>query len=380
MDIKLIKNTDNGLFYSLTDKLIMQVTDSNFEYRNIRGKKYYLFNTVSNEKIEISPQIKKYHFCKIVYAVNTRNYLFFSSLDSINENKTLLSVYRFTFEENESVLVYTIELDNYDLDVFNYEINVMNSNFFFLKKMDESGRQVGVILRNINHEINIDLSGTVIEKYGLYKLIPVGGNNCILKFGENKLKLADKFNEEKIVLVNAKQFVSELAFDGSRLTMEELDFASEDETFPYIRISENRIIYSKYNTVTRFEEIIIYDCATKVKQVRHNDISENADDLSHTFMIYDTPYNIIKENDITSFINLNNQKIEYQLGKNMEYRFMKNDIVVVTHYKHGIRFLKKPSPYIEAYRITDMHHPMFTTKAEYNSCLINGDDLLLFTN
>ena len=59
---------------------------------------------------------------------------------------------------------------------------------------------------------------------------------------------------------------------------------------------------------------------------------------------------------------------------------MMNDIVVVTRMRHRIPFIKKPSQYIEAYRISDMHHPVFSTKAEYNSCIENGEDLIVFTN
>jgi len=380
MDIKLIKNSDNGLFYSLNDKLLVQIVDSNFEYRQIRGKKYYIFNASTNERIEISPQIKKYYFCKIVYAAATRNYLFFSSLDSVNENRTQLSVYRFMFDTSESTLVYTIELDNMAMEEFDYEINVMDSNSFFLKKLKKTGAQAGVLLRDINAGININLKDTIIEKLGLYKVIPVGGNNCVLKFGENKIDSDSEIHEERIVLVNAKQFVSELAFDGSKLTLEELDVANDYITFPYIKISENKIIYSKYNLETKFEEIILYDCKVKVKQVRHNGTSETADDLSHTFMINDTPFNVYREGDETLFINLNNQKVEYQLKKNMDFRYLKNDIVIVTHFKHGIPFLRKPSPYIEAYRLSEMQRPMLSTKAEYNSCIVDGDDLLIFTN
>ena len=45
-----------------------------------------------------------------------------------------------------------------------------------------------------------------------------------------------------------------------------------------------------------------------------------------------------------------------------------------------IHFFKKASEYIEAYRILDLHHPVLSTKAVYNSCAESGDDLIIFTN
>ena len=42
--------------------------------------------------------------------------------------------------------------------------------------------------------------------------------------------------------------------------------------------------------------------------------------------------------------------------------------------------MKEASEYIEAYRILDLHHPVLSTKAVYNSCAESGDDLIIFTN
>ena len=102
--------------------------------------------------------------------------------------------------------------------------------------------------------------------------------------------------------------------------------------------------------------------------------------LFAAYIINDTPYILKREEKSTCFINLNTQKTEYRLHSDMKFRYMFNDIIVVTRMKHRFFFIKKPSEYIEVYRISELHHPMLSTKAEYNSCSESGDDLIIFTN
>lgn len=381
MDIKLIKNTENGIFYPISDKLLMQITEDNYQYQGLQGKKYFVLNVFTNEKVEISPQIKKYNFCKIKYVCMEKNYIYFTSLESVTENKSLLTVYRFMFNDNDSQQVYSMEIDNADImNNVRYYIFVVDSNFFFVEKLDQAGRLIDIFLHDISSEADNDMSDAVVKQMGIYKMISAGGNNCIIKFGPDKLIPGNNHLGEKIVFLNAKQFVSEILFNGQMLTMEELDTSDDDTTFPYIKSVGNKVIYSKYNLKNKSEEIVIYDVATKVKQIRLNNNVERAMDLSYTYIINDTPYIVKKEDKNTFFINLNNQKTEYRLHQDMRFRFMMNDIVVVTRMRHRIPFIKKPSQYIEAYRISDMHHPVFSTKAEYNSCVESGEDLIVFTN
>lgn len=381
MDIKLIKNTENGIFYPISDKLLMQITEDNYQYQGLQGKKYFVLNVSTNEKVEISPQIKKYNFCNIKYVCMEKNYIYFTSLESVTENKSLLTVYRFMFNDNDSQQVYSMEIDTADImNNVRYYIFVVDSNFFFVEKLDQAGRLIDIFLHDISSEADNDMSDAVVKQMGIYKMISAGGNNCIIKFGPDKLIPGNNHLGEKIVLLNAKQFVSEILFNGQMLTMEELDTSDDDTTFPYIKSVGNKVIYSKYNLKNKSEEIVIYDVATRVKQIRLNNNVERAMDLSYTYIINDTPYIVKKEDKNTFFINLNNQKTEYRLHQDMRFRFMMNDIVVVTRMRHRIPFIKKPSQYIEAYRISDMHHPVFSTKAEYNSCVESGEDLIVFTN
>ena len=63
MDIKLMRNSEKGIFYSINDRLLMQITDDNYQYQGLQGKKYFILNAATNEKFEVASQIKKYNFC-----------------------------------------------------------------------------------------------------------------------------------------------------------------------------------------------------------------------------------------------------------------------------------------------------------------------------
>ena len=65
MDIKLMRNSEKGIFYSINDRLLMQITDDNYQYQGLQGKKYFILNAATNEKFEVASQIKKYNFCKV---------------------------------------------------------------------------------------------------------------------------------------------------------------------------------------------------------------------------------------------------------------------------------------------------------------------------
>ena len=60
MDIKLIRNSEDAVFSSISNGLILQLTDDNYKFLDFTGKKMYILNSTTNEKYEISPEIKKY--------------------------------------------------------------------------------------------------------------------------------------------------------------------------------------------------------------------------------------------------------------------------------------------------------------------------------
>ena len=53
MDIKLMKNSEEGIFFPINDRLLMQITDDNYQYQGLHGKKYFILNAATNEKYDV---------------------------------------------------------------------------------------------------------------------------------------------------------------------------------------------------------------------------------------------------------------------------------------------------------------------------------------
>ncbi len=392
MDIKLIRNSEDAVFSSISNGLILQLTDDNYKFLDFTGKKMYILNSTTNEKYEISPEIKKYDIADIHYAHNMHDYLFFVSAEQLTDSKMDILLYRYSFDDNESSLVYRYSFDSIKhIEEVGIHIYVLEYDFVIIEEIGREDDSVqSITLRDFSVDRDISVKGSLLGRCGLYNIIPLEGNSCVFKFGKGKKLInADNICSEQedikdddyecIVIVNTRQFVSEMMLNPAEITMEILDSADSEKTFAYMKRSGNRVIYSKFNMSTMSEEVILYDFENKIKQIRINNDIKEASDLNYTYVINDNPYTIKKDNDATYLVNLNTQKEEYRLPSDMKIKYVINDIILVTRTKHGIPFLKKGSDYIEAYRFPDIQHALLKKKAEFKTCIINGDDLLVFT-
>lgn len=385
MDIKLIRNTEDAVFKPINNGLVLQMVDDNYKFLDFIGKKLYILNSITNERYEISPEIKKYNIASIIYAHNTHDYVFYVSAEQITDSKADILLYRYSFDDNESTLVYRYEIDELEkIRQSHIHIYVLEYDFAIIEEIGQDNEVTNVVLRDFNSDREISTEGSLLKRLGLYNIIPLEGNNSVLKLGSRKDFDGTDINEEKhnqeyIGIVNTKQFVSEMMLNPAEITMDILDTADTDKTFAYIKRSENRVIYAKFNISAMSEEVVLYDFENKVKQIRINNDIKEASDLSYTYVIEGNPYTIKKDKDVTYLINLNTQKEEYQIPSNMQIQYVCNDVILVTHIKHRISFIKKGSEYIEAYKFPDIHHALLKKKAQFNTCMVNGDDLLVFT-
>lgn len=391
MDIKLIRNSEDAVFSSISNGLILQLTDDNYKFFDFTGKKMYILNSTTNEKYEISPEIKKYDIADIHYAHNMHDYLFFVSAEQLTDSKMDILLYRYTFDDNESSLVYRYSFDSIKhIDEVAIHIYVLEYDFVIIEEIGRDDDKVqSITLRDFSVDRDISVKGSLLGRCGLYNIIPLEGNSCVFKFGKgkklvpsnnvNSIQEDDSDDYECIVIVNTRQFVSEMMLNPAEITMEILDSADSEKTFAYMKRSGNRVIYSKFNMSTMSEEVILYDFENKIKQVRINNDIKEASDLNYTYVINGNPYTIKKDNDAAYLVNLNTQKEEYRLPSDMKIKYVINDIILVTRIKHAIPFISKGSEYIEAYRFPDIQHALLKKKAEFKTCIINGDDLLVFT-
>lgn len=408
MDIKLIRNSEDAVFSSISNGLVLQMTDDNYRFLDFIGKKMYILNSTTNEKYEISPEIKKYNIADIQYAHNMHDYLFFVSAEQLTDARMDILLYRYSFDDNESSLVYRYPIDIIKhLEEVSIHIYVLEYDFVIIEEIGRDDSTVhSVKLRDFSVDKDISVKGSLLSRCGLYNIIPLEGNSCVFKFGKTKsfvsdinntslnntdvynagIKNTDSLSEdiiqddyECIVVVNTRQFVSEMMLNPAEITMEVLDSADSKKTFAYMKRSGNRVIYSKFNMFTMSEEVVLYDFENKIKQIRINNDIKEASDLNYTYVINDNPYTIKKDKEAMYLVNLNTQKEEYKMPPDMKIRYVINDVILVTRIKRGIPFIKKNSEYIEAYKFPDIQHVLLKKKAEFKTCIINGEDLLVFT-
>lgn len=112
MDIKLIRNTEDAVFKPINNGLVLQMVDDNYKFLDFIGKKLYILNSITNERFEISPEIKKYNIASIIYAHNTHDYVFYVSAEQITDSKADILLYRYSFDVTRVHLCIDMRLMN----------------------------------------------------------------------------------------------------------------------------------------------------------------------------------------------------------------------------------------------------------------------------
>lgn len=312
MDIKLVKNFEEGNYIPVNEQLLLQVVDANYRLGRFPGKKIFMLNPLTNERLEILPEIHKYNLANISYAAVSHNHILFTSASSINETQVEISYYRYDVSTGAYHIIHTTVADLTKLgNVLLLKAFVLDENYCIFDEITYSRENLSstglfsngmgthkMLLKEIQENKERLLKDSVIATSGIEKLIPLSGNLCVIKLGSPMLEelvfsdtAIQPFKQKEIIgIVNIKQFISELLLNQNNAFLEILDEGSEEITFPYIRQYDNDIVYSKVDVSKKIEEVIIYDYETKVKKVRLNSNITRISDLNHTYILNDTPY------------------------------------------------------------------------------------------
>ena len=362
MDIKLVKNFEEGNYIPVNDQLLLQVVDANYRLGRFPGKKIFMLNPLTNERLEILPEIHKYNLANISYAAVSHNHILFTSASSINETQVEISYYRYDVSTGAYHIIHTTVADLTKLgNVLLLKAFVLDENYCIFDEITYSRENLSstglfsngmgthkMLLKEIQENKERLLKDSVIATSGIEKLIPLSGNLCIIKLGSPMLEelvfsdtAIQPFKQKEIIgIVNIKQFISELLLNQNNAFLEILDEGSEEITFPYIRQYDNDIVYSKVDVSKKIEEVIIYDYETKVKKVRLNSNITRISDLNHTYILNDTPYIIKNTDKNTRLINLNTQKTDIKLSGDVRIKFIRRDLIVTQHHVKKMFFMR----------------------------------------
>ena len=400
MDIKLVKNIEDGIYSPINREVMLQTVEDSYQLESYSGKKMYILNAVTNERFEILPEIRKYNMAEITYASYEHDYIVFTSAQYIDDNNIQIIFYKYNIDSNDAMIIKTADVSLASLQTeLAFKIFVLDENFVIFEMVrynNPAGFGPALISRGLGeHEMwlysieadeQMQIKDCQIAVSGIDKIIPLHGNICAIKLGsavlEEEVKKEQHFDnqyEELIGLINVKQFISDLKLNQENVYIDVLDKCDENATFPYMIQYGSELVYSRVDVKKRIEEVIIYDYENKIKKVRLNSDILKVSDLSHTYILDDIPCVVRPSEEATEIINLNTQKIELVLDSKVRVEYILGDLIV-TQRKTDRKLLKKNTYYIDVFVYPDMDNPIFSTKGKYKGCIEYFDDLIIFTN
>lgn len=409
MDIRLIKNFEFGQCMPIEEDLILQITDDNYQLNGFTGKKIFIADVVNNNRQEVLPGLKKYDIACITDVSSNKDVIYLTTALRLNESDVKITLLKYFISSGKYIEIYQFDENLEKLETSKrIKFFIFDDNYIFVQKetmKHTSGTEFilnpahgcepsyhGLVdIENFMYCIEdgnkIEVCDEVIANSGIDSLITLDGNMCAVKIGYSVLEGTlydfvepDLLPAETIGIVNIKQFISDLVLKKEQIYIEALDTGSANRTFPYMKIREGNLVFSRVDVPNHKEEVVIYDYVTKVTKIRVNNNLVRVSDLWHTYIINDTPYLLSEYESHTELINLNTQKKEYEFSADIRVKFIKNDIIVIErHVDKGL--LKKESDHIAAYRYPDMEEAIFKEKAKYVGCIVTPlENLLIFSN
>ena len=365
MDIKLVKNFEEGMYIPVNREMLLQVIDDNRRFEEFNGKRIFLFNPLTNERFEIMPEIPKFNVTKVYYGEEERDYFVFTSARMINERETEITYYWYQISLQESFAIHTQTVSTESLNKNGaLKAFIMSQDYCIF---ENKGDNFELVLRDVKNNKILKLDNEELGINGIDRIVPLSGNHCGIKVGC-----------KTIGVINVNQFVSDMVLGLGITYTDVLDMGSDTVELLHMRKRVHMLLYVKRDTSADTEEIIMYDYENKVKRVRMNNVTYTTEDYDNIYVIDDVPYNFLKSDRGTRIINLNTQKTEIKLGSDIRVEYVFDNIVVTSIHTRKNVFFGKKSDHVKVYRFPNLHHSVYKTKGKYKGCIKHFDDLLIF--
>lgn len=369
MGIKLVKNFEEGRYGVMNKEFLLQMIDNNRQLEGFSGRDYYVFNPVTNEHFEIMPEVVKYDFAKYFFVRRERNYTLITSGRQINEHDIEIQFYRYNIADNSSVMFYkrVVNLAALNESLF-IKVFVLPEDYCLIEFIDilNKDNKYEFILKSYNSKKEMKVNNKLLCRYGLDKMLPLNGNNCAIKIGD-----------ELIGIININWFISDMIIGLENIYVDVLDQGNGQFELPFMRRYGNNLTYIKKDISAGSEEIVIYDYENKLKKIRFNSSIENID-LKKLWVINNTPYYFDVTDNGVSIINLNTQKNEAEISGALSVKYVVGDLIVVSKtVKRRLSFLKNKE-LVQVFRMSDTKQPVYTVRGQFSCCVEHFDDLLIF--
>lgn len=370
MEIKILQNTDWRYGKYLKENLVLEKSEYESEFPSINRIKYDLFNIAANERVEILPNIEKYNIGDIIDVSVSSDYLYFVNLYENDENSSNngdingnVSIIRYNIITKETVSLYSYNENIRELNkTKRLKLFVINNLYLIIQNeylvQNSSQTYMGFFkfdlkMYNLKDNTEYIITDENFTKNGISDIIPLSETQAVIKTGfslleDNRYNVLEpeECSLESLSFVNISQMISDLIIGQTSIVLETIEQAYYTNTIPYVKKSENYLIYSYINNETKEEEVKFYNLTTKeIKSCINQDVIRESD-LANPYIINSEPYICIIKEGETSFLNLNTNKIEFKNDDGMKLRNIFEDTVLFSGVSTTL-LTKKIKPFFD---------------------------------
>lgn len=405
MGIKLIRNFNDGICRPIEDSLILKISNGSKSKGNFSQKNYSIVDVESNSKQEILPEIEKYDVYDLVDLTTLKGYIYFSTIDEISTDAYIqesgelsdtdvkASLMRYSIADGTATSIYESVYPSHELSHQKIQVVVLDESYILVQIQENihhkadvgRSRLKDIFLYDTVNKTQMQVSDELLSKFGFESMLLIDVNICAIKIGLSNYEykmfgILDGVcdGEEKIAVINVRQFLSDLVLGKEQLPYEFLAEADYGETFPYMKLAGGYLLYSRADLKQQREELVVWDNVNRISKVRVNDDLSRISKKTQLYLLKDTLYFVQQDSKGTRLINLNTQKIEWRLSNEYKIVTIVNDLVVISrHVTKG--FFRKESDYVLVYQYPNVTDYVLKEKSKWTGCMVTAnDDLLIF--
>ncbi len=375
MDLKLVKNDKATQCFYHSDRLVLQISDDNYTLADYVGKKLVLLDIEDNTLMEIAPTVKKFDFVEVADISENEEYVFFISGKMIKEDVVGVSLYRYSIESNKASEIYYFEvrLEEF-LKKYFIKIFILDDNYAFIQTNEkENGRNDRNRLLIIEDGSTVAVKDELFAGAGITDMVRLKDNLYGIHLGNGS------GSHECLVVLNVKQFISDLLLEKEKVTAEVIDEGNAEKCYPYVKVFNEYFIYSRFYYEDGREEIVFYDFNTNTKKVRMSLVHGEISNKENVYMLGNVPYILDYSNEHYVLINLDSQKEEFAFEEGVEVKTIDNDFIIVQALStSGI--LKREANTCYGYQWPDMENEIFKEKGTFAGSVTTKEELIIFLN
>lgn len=382
MEIKFLQGYEETNCSLIDENQILEKEYQNSPYDMIDYVRYYIYDTNSNERMELLPKLQKLNAFRIVDAQYKSDNIYFTQYLDTDQ---IIHIIRYNVKNGTAKKIYTIKENLEDL------IQSRTTTFFILNEnalIIESKSQKDPSLSDVQGFYSIEAflymiqekkSYTIVDENfihnGISDMFALSDNKVVMKLGYDlltekryeHLKKAEA-SVESINIVNVSQFISDLTLQQTGLVLDSIDQTYFSQTIPRICVEDHFIIYTKIDLETFHEYTYFYDYDNKDRYCCLNKNFQKTRKYTKAKVIGSKPYVRMDKSQKKEFFNLKSKKIDFTVENSQQINAILNDLLVITEEKK-LRF-NRVKEYINIYRYPSMDL-LYSEKGSYRGCLYN---------